>query len=203
MEVMLNPNDREYQAAKILEDFINDFGWNPEKFAQACCSGLQGIFKTWQSVYHCAPKLEMTTSGGIDRTILTLGFEGHQPDIEAMKLLYDNPDELIEVSDTQKSKGGKQVVLQNVAQTDNNVAQKGENVAQNVAQTDNDVAQEGVDVAQNLDDCIVAMIQERPNVKREEMARHLSVTKKTVERHLKDLKISWEGHPKTGHWKLP
>ncbi|WP_356922238.1 HTH domain-containing protein [uncultured Duncaniella sp.] len=56
--------------------------------------------------------------------------------------------------------------------------------------TDNNVAQEGVDVAQNLDDCIVAMIQERPNVKREEMARHLSVTKNTIERHLKDLKIS-------------
>ena len=79
---------------------------------------------------------------------------------------------------------------------DNNVAQKGENVAQNVAQTDNNVAQ-------NLDDCIIALINERPNVKREEMARHLSVTKKTVERHLKDLGISWEGHPKTGHWKLP
>lgn len=47
----------------------------------------------------------MTTSGGVDRTTLTLGFEGHQPDIEAMKLLYDNPDELIEVSDTPKSKG--------------------------------------------------------------------------------------------------
>ncbi|HBY16010.1 MAG TPA: hypothetical protein DEG90_02625 [Porphyromonadaceae bacterium] len=120
-----------------------------------------------------------------------------------MKLLYDNPDELIEVSDMQKCKGEKQDVLQNVAQTDNNVAQKGENVAQNVAQTDNDVAQGGEYVAQNLDDCIVAIIQERPNVKREEMARHLSVTKKTVERHLKDLKISWEGHPKTGHWKLP
>ena len=56
--------------------------------------------------------------------------------------------------------------------------------------TENNVAQEGVDVAQNLDDCIVAMIQERPNVKREEMARHLSVTKNTIERHLKDLKIS-------------
>jgi hypothetical protein len=47
----------------------------------------------------------VTTSGGVDRTTLTLGFEGHQPDIEAMKLLYDNPDELIEVSDTPKSKG--------------------------------------------------------------------------------------------------
>ena len=166
------------------------------KYGERAGSGLQGIFKTWQSVYHCAPKLEVTTSGGIDRTILILGFEGHQPDLEAMKLLYDNPDELIEVSDTPNSKGEMQDVLQNVAQTGSNVAQKSENVAQNVAQ-------EGGDVAQNLDDCIVAMIQERPNVKREEMARHLSVTKKTVERHLKDLGISWEGHPKTGHWKLP
>ena len=63
-------------------------------------------------------------------------------------------------------------------------------IISDAAQTDNNVAQEGVDVAQNLDDCIVAMIQERPNVKREEMARHLSVTKNTIERHLKDLKIS-------------
>ena len=60
------------------------------KYGERAGSGLQGIFKTWQSVYHCAPKLEVTTSGGVDRTTLTLGFEGHQPDIEAMKLLYDN-----------------------------------------------------------------------------------------------------------------
>lgn len=75
------------------------------EYGERAGSGLQGIFKTWQSVYHCAPKLEVTTSGGVDRTTLTLGFEGHQPDIEAMKLLYGNPDELIEVSNTPESKG--------------------------------------------------------------------------------------------------
>lgn len=42
----------------------------------------------------------LTTSGGIDRTTLTLEFEGRQPDIEAMKLLYGNPDDLIEVYDS-------------------------------------------------------------------------------------------------------
>ncbi|MDE6533277.1 MAG: HTH domain-containing protein [Muribaculaceae bacterium] len=194
-----NPGSMRVSLAEAIQDSASD----PRngvmmkmlamvKYGERAGSGLQGIFKTWQSVYHCVPKLEVTTSGGVDRTTLTLGFEGHQPDIEAMKLLYDNPDELIEVSDTPESKGES-----------NNVAQKGGNVAQNVAQTDSDVAQGGEYVAQNLDDCIVAMIQERPNVKREEMARHLSVTKKTVERHLKDLGISWEGHPKTGHWKLP
>ena len=75
------------------------------EYGERAGSGLQGIFKTWQSVYHCEPKLEVTTSGGVDRTTLTLGFEGHQPDIEAMKLLYGNPEDLIEVSDTQESKG--------------------------------------------------------------------------------------------------
>lgn len=74
------------------------------EYGERAGSGLQGIFKTWQSVYHCEPKLEVTTSGGVDRTTLTLGFEGHQPDIEAMKLLYGNPEDLIEVSDTQESK---------------------------------------------------------------------------------------------------
>ncbi len=75
------------------------------EYGERAGSGLQGIFKTWQSVYHCEPKLEVTTSGGVDRTTLTLGFEGHQPDIEEMKLLYGNPEDLIEVSDTQESKG--------------------------------------------------------------------------------------------------
>ena len=50
MEVMVNPNDREYQAAKMMEDFINDFGWNPDKFAKACCTMhrtlQQSLFRT-------------------------------------------------------------------------------------------------------------------------------------------------------------
>lgn len=75
------------------------------EYGERAGSGLQGIFKTWQSVYHCAPKLEMTTSGGVDRTTLTLDFEGHQPDIDAMKLLYENPADLIEIGDILKSKG--------------------------------------------------------------------------------------------------
>ncbi|MDE6131386.1 MAG: HTH domain-containing protein, partial [Muribaculaceae bacterium] len=83
------------------------------------------------------------------------------------------------------------------------VDQKGGNVARNVAQTDVNVAKGEDNVAQNLDDCITALIQETPNIKREEMAQRLSVTKKTIERHLRNLKISWEGHPKTGHWLLP
>lgn len=177
------------------------------KYGERAGSGLQGIFKTWQSVYHCAPKLEVTTSGGVDRTTLILGFEGHQPDIEAMKLLYDNPDELIEVSDAQKSKGEKQDVLQNVAQTDNNVAQKGENVLQNVPQSTVNVLQNDENVPQNesldIKKEIVKLINEDLQITREHIAKELNISSKTVGRYLSKLGISWEGHPKTGHWKFP
>lgn len=55
MDVMVNPQDREYQAAKMMEDFINDFGWNPKKFAQACCTMhrtlQQTLFRTMVEVF--------------------------------------------------------------------------------------------------------------------------------------------------------
>jgi len=36
METIVNPTDREYKAAMTLEDAINDYGWDPKKFAKAC-----------------------------------------------------------------------------------------------------------------------------------------------------------------------
>lgn len=110
--IVLGVNEKEHGRLVVegLEDVrktLKDF-WNKMlamvKYGERAGSGLQGIFNTWQSVYHCAPKLEVTTSGGVDRTTLILDFEGHQPDIEAMKLLYDYPDELIEADSAQESK---------------------------------------------------------------------------------------------------
>ena len=66
----------------------------------------------------------------------------------------------------------------------------GGNVAKNVAQN----------VAQNLDERIIQIITLNPCIKREDIANLLSVNKKTIERHLKNLGIKWEGHSKTGHW---
>ena len=63
------------------------------EYGERAGSGLQGIFKTWHSVYHCAPKLEVTTTGGVDRTTLTLDFGGREPDIPAMRRMYDVYDE--------------------------------------------------------------------------------------------------------------
>ena len=35
-DVIVKPTDREYQAAQALENALNDFSWNPKKFAKAC-----------------------------------------------------------------------------------------------------------------------------------------------------------------------
>lgn len=58
------------------------------EYGERAGSGLQGIFSTWRSVYHHDPRLEVSSSGGVDRTTLILDFSGNQPDIAAMTQLY-------------------------------------------------------------------------------------------------------------------
>lgn len=57
METIVNPTDKEYQAAMALEDAINDFSWNPKKFAQACTTFhrtlQQTLFRTIVEVLIC------------------------------------------------------------------------------------------------------------------------------------------------------
>ena len=168
------------------------------KYGERAGSGLQGIFKTWQSVYHCAPKLEVTTSGGVDRTTLTLGFEGHQPDIEAMKLLYDNPDELIEVSDTPESKGES----------------KGETnyIAKNTGQSKEQSKGEGISVEPNPLHSkgesnrvrVINYLSDDGNLTLPEIAEKLQLSLGGVEKIVRQLKkegiLSREGSTKAGKW---
>ncbi len=57
------------------------------RYGERAGSGLQGIFRTWEAVYHTKPRVEISANG-VDRTTLYLEFNGHQPDIEAMLTLY-------------------------------------------------------------------------------------------------------------------
>ena len=168
------------------------------KYGERAGSGLQGIFKTWQSVYHCAPKLEVTTSGGVDRTTLTLGFEGHQPDIEAMKLLYDNPDELIEVSDTPESMGES----------------KGETnyITKNTGQSKEQSKGEGISVEPNPLHSkgesnrirVIRLLSDNGNLTLPEIADKLQLSLGGVEKIVRQLKkegiLSREGSTKAGKW---
>ena len=69
-----------------------------------------------------------------------------------------------------------------------------------VAQNEDNVALNQDNVALNLDKRIIQIIKSNPKAKREDIANQLSVSKKTIERHLKILGIRWEGHSKTGQW---
>lgn len=84
---------------KVLKDFWNVIN-NRQKVSSNILTDRMAVPEKLEG-----KDVEVTTSGGVDRTTLTLGFEGHQPDIEAMKLLYGNPDNLIEEINTQESKG--------------------------------------------------------------------------------------------------
>lgn len=200
-----NPGSMRVSLAEAIQDSASD----PRngvmmkmlamvKYGERAGSGLQGIFKTWQSVYHCAPKLEVTTSGGVDRTTLTLGFEGHQPDIEAMKLLYDNPDELIEVSDTPESKGES----------------KGETnyIAKNTGQSKEQSKGEGVSVEPNPLHGkgesnrvrVINYLSDDGNLTLPEIAEKLQLSLGGVEKIVRQLKkegiLSREGSTKAGKW---
>ena len=42
----MNKESREYQAAKSLEDAINDMSWNEKEFAKACCTFHRNLQQT-------------------------------------------------------------------------------------------------------------------------------------------------------------
>ena len=169
------------------------------KYGERAGSGLQGIFKTWQSVFHCAPKLEVTTSGGIDRTTLILGFEGHQPDIKAMKLLYDNPDELIEVESTQEN---RQKVGENLGES-----VRATQEIMNCTQENNNSTREVVSDTQEIKsnrERLISLLRGNPNLTLAEIAEMIGLTRDGVKKIADKLRaegiLSREGSTKAGKW---
>lgn len=64
-------------------------------FGERAGSGLSGIMHIWKSVYHTQAEIS-EAQGSVDRTILSLHFNGNELDTNAMLQLYDNtPDRLV------------------------------------------------------------------------------------------------------------
>lgn len=175
------------------------------EYGERAGSGLQGIFKTWQSVYHCEPKLEVTTSGGVDRTTLTLDFEGHQPDIEAMKLLYGNPEDLIEVSDTQESKGKMGDVLKNSPESDgeyDSVHQKSNKGSLEDMLTS--LLSSPEFIRSSSDQKVLMLLKSDPRLTLDRIAGFLNMTKRGVQKITNRLQqtgtLSRKGSTKAGEW---
>lgn len=175
------------------------------EYGERAGSGLQGIFKTWQSVYHCAPKLEVTTSGGVDRTTLTLGFEGHQPDIEAMKLLYGNPDDLIKVGDTPESKGEMCGGLKNSSESDgenDSVHQKSNKGS--LEDTLTSLLSSPEFTRSSSDQKVLILLESDSRLTLDRIAGFLNMTKRGVQKITNRLQqtglLSRKGSTKAGEW---
>ena len=64
------------------------------RFGERAGSGLNGIMHVWRKVYHTEAIINESTED-IDRTTLTLPFNGNEPDIDAMLNLYDDAEDIM------------------------------------------------------------------------------------------------------------
>lgn len=174
------------------------------EYGERAGSGLQGIFKTWQNVYHSIPKLEVTTSGGVDRTVLTLAFEGHQPDIEAMKQLYGNSDDLIEVSDTRESspeiEGSTQEILPSTQEQTKDVQQNTQETLNSTQEIIGNTQETSISNRERL----ITLLRDNPRLTLADVAEMIGLTRDGVKKIVYKLRsegiLSRKGSTKAGEW---
>lgn len=56
------------------------------------------------------------------------------------------------------------------------------------------------DSPQSIECRIIEIIKAEPDIRRDNIAQKLNISRKTAERYMRNLGIAWLGHPKTGHW---
>lgn len=194
-------------------------------YCERAGSGLQSIFRTWETVYKTHPVIE-TKSDGVDRTVLSLDFRGNEPDVKAMLSLYDNPEGLIlkegdtlnETLDVPQKGDDTLNEAMNVPQKDDDTLNK----TLNVPQKDDDTPNETLNVPQNefeykntkwdtikkrmelseIELTLIDSIANNVKISKATLAENLGVSKSTVLRMCRRIGIKWEGHSKTGHWAI-
>lgn len=181
------------------------------EYGERAGSGLHRIFHAWETVYHCKPTMETTASGGVDRTILRLSFEGHQPDIQAMRLLYDDPNsiEILDVtpestpengSSTKKSTTGIQ------SKGEISSKSKGESTAETLSkgESNGENIQENQSKGKNNGEKVISLLKSNGELTLPEVARILNLSLGGIEKIVRQLKrdgiLVREGSTKAGRW---
>lgn len=168
------------------------------EFGERAGSGLSGICKYWEKVYHTPVTIQETHKDGVDRTILTLYTGGHEQDVKAMLELYSD---LIDPSDPQSN----QAIIQSVEERDYKMEYGPQNGLQNGPQNENigtrNGKQEGVN-PQNGPQKLLETIRLNPKITKSALSEILGVSVSTLKRWLKANQIFWVGHSKNGHWEI-
>jgi ATP-dependent DNA helicase RecG len=147
-------------------------------FGERAGSGLSGICKVWEKVYHTPVILEETHNNGVDRTMLTLSTGGNEQDVDTMLALYGV---LNAESDQEKRPGNIEF------------DQKTSKATRKSDQTDQKKR-------------IIEMLKSNPNIARSEIAQVLGIHDSSVKRRLDSLvsegKIRRVGPDKGGYWEV-
>lgn len=185
------------------------------EFGERAGSGLYGICKVWEKVYHTPATIEETHNNGVDRTTLTLSTGGNDQDVEAMLELYaDLVDQIDPQTDQEKDKSDQETTQrgkntnQTTTQTNPKTTQAGDKIhyepqieSQNSQNEPQNCVQE-VHEPQNELQRLLETVRMNPKITKAMLSQMLGVSSSTLKRRLKANKIVWIGHSKNGHWEI-
>ena len=224
-----NPGSMRVSVREAVEDNISD----PRNgtmlkmlalvgYGERAGSGLQGIFKTWTRVYHSEPEVNVST-GGVDRTTLSLNFDGKQPDIAAMRQLYDEPDQIMLVQEEVEKGSEKKVNIApesllkaknaleiiTSALKNGDIALDNKFIALKDALKNKGIALETLVSSQifaesSLEEKVLLLVIVNSHINQERIAELIGKSRRTVqnitERLQKDGRLTRTGSTKAGQW---
>lgn len=164
------------------------------EFGERAGSGLSGICKRWEKVYHTPVTIEETHKDGVDRTVLTLSTGGNEQDVQSMLELYSDLIDPTEPQTTHKT-----------TQTCPKSYQKTESGPKNEPQNEKDEPQNGgteVHEPQDGPQKLLDAVRMNPKITKAVLSEMLGVSPSTLKRWLKANGIVWVGHSKNGHWEI-
>lgn len=188
------------------------------EFGERAGSGLSGICKCWEKVYHTPVMIEETHKNGVDRTVLTLSTGGGEQDVKAMLELYSD---LIDIPELPNGQETTQVDPKNdktTTESDQEInkilSQRDQKIDQQLALTDQE-SDKSISSDQELTSSdqikdqktkILNLIKFNPKITRLEISKALSLHDSSVKRRLEGLisegLIRRVGSTKGGHWEV-
>ena len=171
------------------------------EFGERAGSGLSGICKRWEKVYHTPVTIEETHKDGVDRIVLSLSTGCNEQDVEAMLELYSD---LIDP-------GEPQTVQENTQDTDKYTQRNPKNTQKTAGEPQNEPQNEKnepqnetqeVHKHQNGPQKLLEAVRMNPKITKAVLSELLGVSPSTLKRWLKANNIVWVGYSKNGHWKI-
>ncbi len=165
------------------------------EFGERAGSGLSGIYKVWEKVYHTPATIEETHNNGVDRTTLTLSTGGNDQDVKAMLELYGDLVDQIEFKTDQEKNSSDQETAP--ADQEKNSSDQETVRADQEKNSSDQLADDKLKILQ--------LIKANPQITRAEIAKviglHDSSVKRRLESLITDRLIRRVGSTKGGYWE--